>query len=63
MTAIAPEPAPKIPPYAGLHGEGAVRWAAVMKTAQLADPDLVVPARERARYEESFARFAISFSP
>jgi hypothetical protein len=32
-----------------------------MKTAQLADPDLVVPAAQRARYEESFARFADVF--
>jgi hypothetical protein len=32
-----------------------------MKTAQLADPDLVVPASKRARYEESFARFADVF--
>ncbi len=32
-----------------------------MKTAQLADPDLVVPAGQRARYEESFARFANVF--
>ena len=55
------EQAPKIPPYAGLHGEASVRWAAVMKTAQLADPDLVVPAGQRARYEESFARFADVF--
>ena len=55
------EQAPKIPPYAGLHGEASVRWAAVMKTAQLADPDLVVPAGQRARYEESFARFATVF--
>jgi hypothetical protein len=56
-----PEPAPKIPPYAGLHGEASVRWAAVMKTAQLADPDLVVPASQRSRHEESFARFANVF--
>ena len=56
-----PEQAPKIPPYAGLHAEASVRWAAVMKTAQLADPDLVVPAGQRARYEESFARFANVF--
>ena len=55
------EQAPKIPPYAGLHGEASVRWAAVLKTAQLADPDLVVPAGQRARYEESFARFADVF--
>ena len=32
-----------------------------MKTAQLGDPDLVVPAGQRARYEESFARFANVF--
>ena len=57
----APEEPPKIPPFAGLHAEASVRWAAVMKTAQLADPDLVVPARQRARYEESFARFANVF--
>jgi hypothetical protein len=56
-----PEEAPKIPRYAGLHAEASVRWAAVMKTAQLADPDLVVPASQRARYEESFARFANVF--
>ena len=57
----APEQPPKVPPYAGLHAEASVRWAAVMKTAQLADADLVVPARQRARYEESFARFATVF--
>src|SRR6188768_175808 len=57
----APQQPPRIPAYAGLHNEASVRWAAVMKTAQLADPDLVVPAGERARYEESFARFANVF--
>jgi hypothetical protein len=57
----APQEAGKLPPFAGLHNEAAVRWAAVMKTAQLADPDLVVPAGQRARYEESFARFANVF--
>ena len=57
----APETPPRIPGYAGLHNEASVRWAAVMKTAQLADPDLVVPAAQRARYEESFARFANVF--
>jgi len=56
-----PDQAPSIPPYAGLHAEASVRWAAVMKTAQLADPDLVVPAGQRARYEESFSRFANVF--
>ncbi len=56
-----PQKAPEIPKYAGLHAEAAVRWAAVMKTEQLKDPDLVVPAAQRARYEESFARFAQVF--
>ena len=56
-----PEGPPKLPPRAGLHAEASVRWAAVMKTAQLADPDLVVPAGQRARYEESFARLANVF--
>jgi hypothetical protein len=56
-----PEKPPEIPKFAGLHGEAAVRWAAVMKTAQLGDPDLVVPAGQRAQYEESFARFANVF--
>ncbi len=56
-----PQTAPEIPKFAGLHQEAAVRWAAVMKTAQLADPDLVIPAAKRAEYEESFARFAKVF--
>ncbi len=56
-----PETPPRIPNYAGLHAEASVRWAAVMKTSQLADPDLVVPAGQRARYEDSFARFANVF--
>jgi hypothetical protein len=56
-----PQTPPAIPKFAGLHQEAAVRWAAVMKTAQLADPDLVIPAGKRAEYEESFARFANVF--
>ena len=56
-----PQKAPDVPKYAGLHAEAAVRWAAVMKTAQLSDPDLVIPSAQRARYEESFARFASVF--
>jgi hypothetical protein len=55
------EEAPKLPNRAGLHAEASIRWAAVMKTAQLANPDLVVPAGQRARYEESFARLANVF--
>jgi hypothetical protein len=50
-----------MPKLAGLHQEAAVRWAAVMKAAQLADADLVIPAARRAEYEESFARFAKVF--
>ena len=56
-----PETAPELPRLAGLHQEAATRWAAVMKTAQLADPDLVIPTAKRAEYEESFARFAKVF--
>ena len=56
-----PQTAPEVPRYAGLHQEAAVRWAAVMKTAQLSDPDLVIPSAKRAEYEESFARFANVF--
>jgi len=56
-----PQTAPAIPRFAGLHAEAAVRWAAVMKAAQLADPDLVIPAAKRAAYEDSFARFAKVF--
>ena len=51
----------EVPKFAGLHQEAAVRWAAVMKNAQIADPDLVIPAAKRAEYEESFARFAKVF--
>ncbi len=56
-----PQAPPEIPKLAGLHQEASVRWAAVMKTAQLADPDLVIPAAKRAEYEDSFARFANVF--
>ena len=56
-----PQTPPEIPKFAGLHAEASVRWAAVMKTGQLSDPDLAIPAAQRARYEESFARFANVF--
>ena len=52
---------PEIPKYPGLHQESAYRWAALMARARAADPDLVVPAAERARYEAAFARFASVF--
>jgi hypothetical protein len=52
---------PVIPKRAGLHGEAAPRWAALMAKARMDDPDLVVPAAERSRYEAAFARFASVF--
>ena len=56
-----PPVVPDIPRFAGLHQEAATRWAAVMKKAQAEDPDLVVPAAERKRYEEAFSRLASVF--
>ncbi len=57
-----PPPAvPAIPPYAALHQEAAPRWAALSAKARAGDPDLAVPAAERARYEAAFARFAFVF--
>ena len=52
---------PAIPRYPGLHQEAAPRWAALSAKARAGDPDLVVPAAERARYEAAFARFASVF--
>jgi mono/diheme cytochrome c family protein len=59
-TDVPPAP-PAIPRYPGLHQEAAPRWAALTARARLGDPDLVVPAAERSRYEASFARFASVF--
>ncbi|MEX2304327.1 MAG: DUF1592 domain-containing protein [Bryobacterales bacterium] len=57
-----PPPAvPEVPRYPGLHREGAARWAALIDRARAGDADLVVPAAERARYEDSFRRFAAVF--
>ena len=56
-----PPVVPEIPKYARLHGEAAVRWAALMQKARAGDADLVVPSAERPRYEASFARFASVF--
>ncbi len=56
-----PPVVPEIPKYAGLHKEAAPRWAALSAQARAGDPDLVVPAAERTRYEASFARFASVF--
>jgi hypothetical protein len=53
--------APPIPRYPGLHQEAAPRWAAIVANGRAADPDLVVPAAERSRYEASFVRFAAVF--
>jgi hypothetical protein len=52
---------PKIPRFAGLHGEAATRWAAVIQNERLADPDLVVPAAERDRYQAAFQHLAQVF--
>jgi hypothetical protein len=57
-----PPPAvPNIPPYPGLHHEAAPRWAALSAKARAGDPDLIVPAAQRHRYEAAFARFASVF--
>ena len=56
-----PEVKPVVPKYPGLHREAAPRWAALSAVARFGDPDLVVPAAERKRYEASFARFASVF--
>jgi mono/diheme cytochrome c family protein len=52
---------PVIPRYPGLHQEGAYRWAALVQRSRVADPNLVVPAAERDRYQASFERFANVF--
>ncbi|HUK19253.1 MAG TPA: DUF1592 domain-containing protein [Bryobacteraceae bacterium] len=56
-----PPVVPEIPKYPGLHREAAYRWAALVGKSRAVDPDLVVPAAERKRYEASFARFANVF--
>jgi mono/diheme cytochrome c family protein len=56
-----PPPLPPIPPYADLHEEAAPRWAALSTQARAGDPDVVIPAAKRARYEAAFARFASVF--
>ncbi len=56
-----PPELPDIPKYPGLHREAAPRWAALMANARATDPDLIVPAGERERYEAAFARFADVF--
>jgi len=56
-----PPVVPTIPRLPGLHQDGAAHWAAVTAKARAADPDLVVPAAERKRYEAAFERFANVF--
>jgi hypothetical protein len=56
-----PRVAPAIPRYPGLHQEAAPRWAALIAKARATDDDLIVPAKERARYEAAFSRFASVF--
>jgi len=50
-----------IPRYPGLHQDGATHWAAVIAKSRAADPDLVVPAAQRALYQASFERLASVF--
>ncbi|HEX3744075.1 MAG TPA: DUF1592 domain-containing protein [Bryobacteraceae bacterium] len=59
-TATPPE-VPNIPHYPDLHEEAAPRWAALSANARSGDPDLVVPAAARGRYEASFTRFSSIF--
>lgn len=56
-----PATPPTLPRFPGLGEEGGVRWAAVMKRNQLANPDLAVPKAERAAYEKSFEKLANVF--
>jgi mono/diheme cytochrome c family protein len=56
-----PPPLPVIPDYPDGHEEAADRWAAVSAQARATDPDLVIPAAGRARYEAAFSRFASVF--
>jgi mono/diheme cytochrome c family protein len=56
-----PAVVPVIPNYPGLHQESAYRWAALTNKSRFSDPDLVVPAAERERYQAAFARFASVF--
>ena len=56
-----PAPLPAIPSYPDLHAEAAPRWAAISAQARATDPDVVVPAAQRVRYEAAFARFASVF--
>jgi hypothetical protein len=58
------KPAPPVPAvlrYPGLHQEAAPRWATLTAKARAGDPDLVIPAAQRPRYEASFSRFASVF--
>jgi hypothetical protein len=53
--------APPLGRQAGLGQEAATRWALIVQRSRVDQPDLTVPAAERARYEASFARLADVF--
>jgi hypothetical protein len=53
--------APPMPDYPRLEEESAPRNIALQLRSRAGDPDLVVPAAERARYEAAFARFCSVF--
>ena len=56
-----PPVVPEIPRYPPLHEDAAPRWAALSAKARADDTDLIVPPRQRARYEAAFSRFASVF--
>jgi len=58
------DPVPDVPPipkYPDSHDEAAPHWAALSAKARAGDPDLVVPAAKRSRYEAAFAQLASVF--
>lgn len=52
---------PKIPKYAGLGQESAIRAEALMLQARAGDKDLIVPDGQLPKYEAAFARLATAF--
>jgi hypothetical protein len=61
MEGDPPPEIPEIPKYGALGSEASYRGRALAAKSRATDPDLVVPAGQRARYEASFARFSNVF--
>ena len=53
--------APKIPKHNGFGQDAAPVWALLTLKSRAGDPDLVVPASQRRKYEAAFARFSSVF--